>query len=119
MCGRCAAPATPSPTCQTHVRSVFAPGIVGIFREVAKIIEEGLRLADEQSVIGEGFQRRHRRAFRCRGTNDGDDREVLAEELGRLRHDQVSLQILAEHVVGAGECDFDLGDGIGHVDQAR
>jgi len=40
MCGRYAALATPSPTRRTHVRSVFAPGIVGIFSEVAKIIEE-------------------------------------------------------------------------------
>ena len=80
MCGRWAAPATASPTRRTHVRSVFAPGIVGIFSEVAKIVEEALGLADEQSVIGEGFQRRHRRGQKPR--RNSEEMEELAWERG-------------------------------------
>lgn len=70
-------------TRRTHVRSVFAPGIVGILSEVAKIVEEALGLADEQSVIGEGSQRRHRRGQKR--WRDSGEIEELAWERGQER----------------------------------
>ena len=69
-------------------------GGVGLCGEVLQQGEECRRLTDEKPVGGERFHGSHGGAIGFRGSNDRDGRESFVQENGRLRHDQVGLEIL-------------------------
>ncbi len=72
-----------------------AHGCVGLLGEQLQGGEEFPGLADEEAVVGQGFNRAHRRACCVGGANDGDGRELATEKDGWFGHDQIGLEILA------------------------
>src|ERR1700730_15354559 len=65
--------------------------------QLAYLIKELLRLADEQPVGREALDRRHRAENACRDrdrANDRNYRELPAEERAGLGHDQIGLEVL-------------------------
>ena len=78
--------------CRSHT---LARGLVRIARQPADHIEELWLLADEQSVIFEGFDSRYRAGVFYRGrANDRNCRELSVEERAGLGHDQIGLEVL-------------------------
>jgi hypothetical protein len=68
---------------------------VGYYREVCHEREELVRLAAEESVVGQELERAHCRPF---GVGRADDRtrwELAVQEHRLLGHDQVGLEVLA------------------------
>src|ERR1700756_3210938 len=57
-------------------------------------VEEVIGLADEKSISNERGQGGHGGALGLGGANDRNCRQILAEEDGWLRHNQVRLEIL-------------------------
>src|SRR5436190_1196371 len=73
--------------CRSHT---LARGLVRIARQPADHLEELWLLADEQSVIFEGFDSRYRAGVFYRGrANDRNYRELSVEERAGLGHDQI------------------------------
>src|SRR5207245_10171113 len=68
---------------------------VGVFGEVLHEREKCRRLADEESRVGKNLDHALGDAFGFRWANDGARRQLTADERTWLRHDQVSLKILA------------------------
>jgi len=57
--------------------------------------EEGLRLAHEESHVGQELNDAHCDPRRLGWTNYGTYREAAVQERTRFRHDQISLEALA------------------------
>jgi hypothetical protein len=80
--------------CRSHT---LARGLVRIARQPADHLEELWLLADEQPVIFEGFDSRHRAGVFYRGrANNRNYRELSVEERAGLAHDQIGLEVLQE-----------------------
>src|SRR5258708_39202675 len=76
-------------------RSPAALSFIRILSQIAQILEELCRLANEKPVTGEPLHRSHRRALGGRGANDGNWRELPAQEHRWFGHDEVGLKILS------------------------
>ena len=75
----------------------LATGFVGFFSQLQEHLHDAGVLArfgvEEKSIRGESVNGRRRTVEFCRsGANDGHGPELLVQEMGWLRHDQVGLE---------------------------
>jgi hypothetical protein len=76
--------------------SIAALGLIRVTRQVGQQFEELIGLTDEEPVLDESVDGRHRPSLFVRGrADDRNGRELPAQERARFRHDQVGLEILA------------------------
>src|SRR6266550_2817777 len=77
----------------------LTPSVVSFQSQASDEGKESFRLASEDIHLDKTLERCHGRTFGCSCPNDRTHWQLAAKKRGRLRHDQVRLQILSHRIL--------------------